>query len=378
MNQEEASELINRYVNGTSTISENRLIEAWYDAMSENRKLSEENDFDHLSEELWTKTIERAKINRQKKKIRLWPLVAAAGAIAACLILILYYAFPERPKEDATVKNIALVDKILPGTNKAMLTLSNGSRINLTDGENGNLAEENQVVIKKTADGQVIYSAAEKTSAVVFNTITTPRGGQYAIVLSDGTKVFLNAQSSITFPTSFSGAERLVKINGEAYLEVAHNRSMPFRVESKGQMVEVLGTYFNINSYDDEPFVRTTLLKGSVKVQSGPIKVLLKPGEQSQLNKAENGSKISVRTVNLEEVIAWKNGIFEFDEASIKDVMRSTARWYDINVTYIGKAPEIRISGKISRKVSFSGLIELLEFEGIRFRIDGKNIAIVN
>lgn len=377
MNQEEASELINRYVNGTSSISEDRLIEAWYNAMSEKRKLSEENDFDHLSEELWVKTLERAKINRQIKKIRLWPLMAAVGTIAACLILILYYPLPEIP-EGSTVKNLALVDKILPGTNKAVLTLSNGSRINLTDGENGSLAEENHIVINKTAEGQVIYSAAEKTSAVVFNTITTPRGGQYAIVLSDGTKVFLNAQSSITFPTSFPGAERLVKINGEAYLEVAHNRSMPFRVETKGQIVEVLGTHFNINSYDDEPLIRTTLLEGSVKVESGSSKVLLKPGEQSQLDKTENGSKISVRTVNLEEVMAWKNGIFEFDEASIEDVMRKTARWYDINVSYVGKAPDIRISGRISRKVDFSGLIQLLEFEGIKFRIEGKNIAIIN
>lgn len=377
MNQEEANELINRYLNGTSSISEDRLIEAWYNTMSEKRTLSEENDFDHLSEELWVKTLERAKINRQWKKIRLWPLMAVAGAIAACLILLLYYPSTEIP-EGTPVKNLALVDKILPGTNKAVLTLSNGSRINLTDGENGNLAEENRVVINKTADGQVIYSAAEKNSAVVFNTITTPRGGQYAVVLSDGTKVFLNAQSSITFPTSFPGAERLIKINGEAYLEVAHNRSMPFRVQTKGQLVEVLGTHFNINSYDDEPLIRTTLLEGSVKVQSGSSKVLLKPGEQSQLDKAKNGSKISVQTVNLEEVIAWKNGIFEFDEASIEDVMRKTARWYDINVSYVGKAPDIRISGRISRKVDFSGLIQLLEFEGIKFRIEGKNIAIVN
>lgn len=377
MNQEEANELINRYLNGTSSISEDRLIEAWYNTMSEKRTLSEENDFDHLSEELWVKTLERAKINRQWKKIRLWPLMAVAGAIAACLILLLYYPSTEIP-EGTTVKNLALVDKILPGTNKAVLTLSNGSRINLTDGENGNLAEENRVVINKTADGQVIYSAAEKNSAVVFNTITTPRGGQYAVVLSDGTKVFLNAQSSITFPTSFPGAERLIKINGEAYLEVAHNRSMPFRVQTKGQLVEVLGTHFNINSYDDEPLIRTTLLEGSVKVQSGSSKVLLKPGEQSQLDKAKSGSKISVQTVNLEEVIAWKNGIFEFDEASIEDVMRKTARWYDINVSYVGKAPDIRISGRISRKVDFSGLIQLLEFEGIKFRIEGKNIAIVN
>jgi ferric-dicitrate binding protein FerR (iron transport regulator) len=214
------------------------------------------------------------------------------------------------------------------------------------------------------------------TAKESFHTLVTPRGGQYQLLLPDGSKVWLNAASSVRFPTSFSGKERHVELTGEAYFEIAKDASRPFRVDAPGGMqVEVLGTHFNIMSYTDENAINTTLLEGSVKVREGSVSSLLRPGEQASLNKASDG--ISVSNADVDETIAWKNGLFRFEGATIEAVMKQIARWYDVEVIYKGSVSK-HFRGMISRSVDISQVIKMLELTSeVHFKIDGKTITVM-
>lgn len=376
MNQQEAGRLIERYVNGTATTHERQLVENWYASTAENQKLLDEDDFEHISAELWANTLKRANLHRPKSVVRLWPRIAAAASIMLFLGIGAHFYFM-RTGQQAVLNKIKQT-AILPGGNKALLTLANGKKISLTDARNGYVAKENNTLINKTASGQVAYQGGAAGNKVLYDMMTTPRGGQYTLVLSDGTKVTLNASSSLKFPTAFTGTSRTVELTGEAYFEVAHDASKPFRVISNGQTVEVLGTHFNINGYQDDGLIKTTLLEGRVKVVAGGNIAFLKPGQQAQIDMNGGEHHIKVINTDTEEAVAWKNGLFQFNNTSIKEVMYSAARWYDVNVTYDGAVPDIRITGQISRKVNFSGLIKLLEFEGVKFDIQGKNVKIIN
>ena len=216
-------------------------------------------------------------------------------------------------------------------------------------------------------------SAGATSSEVLYNSISTPPGGQYAVTLSDGTKVWLNAASWIRFPTSFKEGSRRVEIGGEAYFEVAKDKSKPFLVSSGGMEVQVLGTHFDINAYSNEPTIRTTLLEGSVKVVKGKSALVLAPGDQASVC----GEQVTVaRNANLEEAVAWKNGFFEFNGADIQSVMRSLERWYDVKVVYEGEIPQVQASGSISRNNMASVVMQVLQASGFHFRIE-KNTIIV-
>lgn len=377
MTQQEADKLIERYLKGDASPAEEKILLAWYESNSSGKSLTDSDDFEHLYLEIWSNTQKRAGLVK-KNAFPLWSKIAVAASVVLAF-LIIFEKNPKQLKDKVTFTAKKTYDsQITPGGNKAILTLGNGRKINLSEVKNGDLAQENNINIKKSAQGEIAYTSNGKSSALVYNTITTPRGGQYSITLSDGTKVTLNAASSMTFPTRFANKERKIQINGEAYLEVAHNKKVPFRIVSKGQEIEVLGTEFNINSYEDEPLVKTTLVKGSVKLKNSSSSVILKPGEQGQVNNSNSSRPIAVQPVDLEEITAWKNGHFEFNESSLSEVLRTTARWYDIDVNYSGKVPDLKISGKISRKVNFSGLVALLEFEGVKFRINKKSVEIIN
>jgi ferric-dicitrate binding protein FerR (iron transport regulator) len=255
------------------------------------------------------------------------------------------------------------------------LTLSDGSQVALNNAHNGTLASQGNVMINKNKDGQIVYANSGEDSALQndgYNTATTPRGGQFQLILSDGTKVWLNAASSIKYPVVFKGNERKVELTGEAYFEVAHNKKKPFKVISNGQTVEVLGTHFNINAYNNENAVRTTLLEGSVRVSTGDKNKVIKPGEQAQL---KNGD-FQIAAVDVNEVIAWKNGLFQFKDANIIDIMKQLSRWYDVDIKYEGSIPDRKFSGSISRNVNASQLLDILSFEKIHFRIEGKTIIV--
>jgi ferric-dicitrate binding protein FerR (iron transport regulator) len=256
------------------------------------------------------------------------------------------------------------VRDVLPGSNKAILTLSDGSTITLDNVENGTIAKQgNSSIIKK--DGQVIYnpqSNANKAGAEVsYNTMTSPRGGQYQLVLPDGSKVWLNAASSITYPTAFTGDRRVVSITGEAYFEVAKNPRQPFTVKTYSEDITVLGTSFNVNSYKDEEMVKTSLLEGSVKINNQ----VLKPGE------AHMNGKIT-RT-NLEQDLAWKNGLFSFNKTDLPTVMRQLSRWYNVDVKYDGDIPKRAFSGEIERDLTLWQVLDVLSQTRIKYKIEQGN-----
>lgn len=265
--------------------------------------------------------------------------------------------------------------EVLPGGNKAVLTLSDGSTIDLGVADNGKLATQGTAEVLKREDGQLDYMhAGQLMTSMVYNTLQTPRGGQYQITLSDGSKVWLNAASSMHYPVTFSKNERRVEISGEAYFEIAKDRSRPFIVRINQMEVQVLGTRFNINAYQDEASIRTTLLEGSVKIQTpGEIKEI-SPGQQAAFR---SGMKLMISNdVNLDETVAWKDGNFQFENSDIQSVMRQLSRWYDMDVRYEGQVKKHFIGG-ISRQVNLSKVLSMLEQTGeVSFQIDGKTIIV--
>jgi transmembrane sensor len=305
-------------------------------------------------------------------------------AAAAIFIIVLgaggYFILHKTPDKIAKTENILPQNKktdIAPGGNKAVLTLANGSTIILDSAQNGTLSSQGNIKIIKLDDGQLAYdkSAVSGNTELLYNTISTPKGGQYQLTLSDGSKVWLNAASSLRFPASFSDDERKVELTGEGYFEVAHNAAKPFIVTKNNVEIKVLGTHFNVNAYDDENSMKVTLLEGSVKVSKGNESTVISPGQQARISNLEK--KIDVKkNVDLDEVIAWKNGLFQFDQANIKTIMRQIARWYDVDVVFEGKIPEVLFGGKISRDVNVSQVLKVLQEGGIHFRVEGKKIIV--
>jgi ferric-dicitrate binding protein FerR (iron transport regulator) len=270
-----------------------------------------------------------------------------------------------------------LLNDVAPGGNKAILTLANGSKIILSNAKNGALTQQGNTKVVKLDDGKLAYQP-DKTNApiaVEYNTVSTPRGGQYQLTLSDGSKVWLNAESAITFPTSFTGKERKVSIKGEAYFEVAHDASKPFQVTVNGMEVQVLGTHFNINAYNDEGEMKTTLLEGAVKVSKVSVSKLIIPGEQAVVSLTE--PIIVVQQADVDEAVAWKNGLFHFDNADLQQVMRQLSRWYDVDVVYIGTIPKREFAGEMQRDLRLSQVLELLEKNEVNFKIQGKKIMVL-
>lgn len=266
---------------------------------------------------------------------------------------------------------------ISPGGNKAVLTLATGQQLLLTDLADGQLAQEAGVMVTKASDGQLVYKVvgevSDKDNAPSFNTIATPKGGQYQVSLPDGTRIWLNASSSLRYPTTFEAKERLVELTGEAYFEVATNKNQPFKVISAGQVVEVLGTQFNINAYSDEHLIKTTLLEGSVQVYLGEQSSLLKPGQQAQA-----GRSLSRKYVDVQEAVAWKNGKTQFINADIKTVMRMISRWYDVEIDYEGEISSETFSGSVSRSKSITEVLDLLQLTGdIHFKIIGRRVVVM-
>jgi hypothetical protein len=311
------------------------------------------------------------------RKKSFWPPALAAAATVLLTISVLFiYHRAEKPSKNNTI--VKRTD-IKPGVNKAILTLANGHKIMLTDSTNGAIATQAGIKINKTAKGQIIYElpagTATDNSIPEYNTIEAPTGGQWEVILPDKSKVWLNARSSLTYPTCFAGNERKVKLNGEAYFEITHNKKMPFRVMSKTQTVEVLGTHFDIMAYEDEQVMKTTLLEGSVKISDGNRSRILVPGEQAQVSNAD--LKVT-SDVDLEDMISWKNGYFKFNE-NLESIMRKVARWYDVEISYAGNVdPSQRFGGKISRYKNLSSALKIMELTGnIHFKVEGRRVTVM-
>ncbi|HEV2478144.1 MAG TPA: FecR domain-containing protein [Puia sp.] len=311
--------------------------------------------------------------------------VAAASILVVVGVTGLYFWNTRKAgKAVSSSAPVASVRKDLPpGGNRATLVLGDGSVVNLAAAQNGVIRKVAGTTINKH-DGQLVYSVSRMASpsssvgalaaAPEMNTIQTPRGGQYRVVLPDGTEVWLNAASSLTYPTVFSGPERQVRLNGEAYFEVARKKDQPFVVAAGNMQVNVLGTHFNLMAYDDENTIKTTLLEGAVKVTKGDASYLLQPGQQASLDRSSGSFKLLA--VNVDEVVAWKNGVFELGGETIEPVMREMARWYDVDVEYQGKTSE-HFRGTIPRSVDASEVFKMLELTGaVHFTIEGKKVIV--
>ena len=311
-------------------------------------------------------------------RFAVWKKVAAAAVIIMMLGTGAYFLFGNKGKQDEIAKtenNNSSNNDVAPGGNKATLQLADGSTIILDSAQNGTLSQQGNARVLKLDNGQLAYNASGTAKEVLYNTISTPRGGQYQLTLADGSKVWLNAASSIRFPASFTGSKRKVELTGEAYFEVAKNPAMPFTVSVNGMNVEVLGTHFNINSYADEDVIKTTLLEGAVKVIKGSVIALLSPGQQAQLT--SNGQIGVNKNIDVDEVMAWKNGKFQFgDKVDIGTIMRQIARWYDVDVEYKGVFTK-HFGGSISREVNISQVLKVLETTGdVKYKVEGRKVIV--
>jgi ferric-dicitrate binding protein FerR (iron transport regulator) len=310
-------------------------------------------------------------ITRKKiVKLRYWRQAAAAAII---LLLAGAYFMKTAPRTSPLASNEFNKEAdIAPGTNKAVLTLANGDTVTLDNAGNQVIKQGKTLVHQQ--NGQLQYAADGSGDAVVYNTLTVPRGGQFNIVLPDGSHVWLNAASSLKYPTAFNGPNRTVEIQGEGYFEVAKNSKQPFFVKVNNMEVQVLGTSFDIMAYSDEKSVNTTLAAGAVNVQQGSVQQRLKPGQQAVLDPATGA--ITVRPVDVDQVIAWKTGFFEFDNAPLTDIMRQLSRWYDIDVTYNQTVDSRLFGGRISRSLPLSDILHMLEANGPKFLLTGRKLIV--
>lgn len=313
-------------------------------------------------------------LKRDKGIFRRWKHIAAA-AVVFLLAGATYWLFEKRPSDKVEVAAEKTI-KILPGGKRALLTIADGSTISLGNIKNGKLAQQGNTVIYEKG-GQLVYNAHASPNnggLLMYNVLSTPRGGQYELTLPDGSRVWLNAESSLRFPASFVGNEREVELTGEAYFEVAKNKEKPFRVHVGGMKVEVLGTRFNVNGYAEEGNIVTSLLEGSVKLTKGSIKDLLKPGQQAILNKKKE--EIAIADADMGEAIAWKNGLFQFKGDDIAAIMREVGRWYNVEIIYSENISPRQFEGKISRQAELSEVLRILELSDIKFTVEGKRIIV--
>ena len=322
------------------------------------------------------------------------PVVNLHGTIirrwvaAAAILIALAGGYLLSQKSRDTTRSLAGAQKtkepataIAPARNRAVLTLADGSAISLDSASMGTIALQGRVRISKGATGEILYHPdGHKTLSPGYNTITIPKGGKYYVVLSDGTKVWLNAASSLRFPAEFTNGKREVTLTGEAYFEVAKNVSHPFQVTAGKMIVEVLGTQFNLNAYGEEGRVSTTLVQGAIRIAntaagSSSHGVLLKPGEQANLG--DHGPLILDRSPNMEEVVAWKNGNFYFSNTPVPVILREISRWYDLEIVYEGSPPDKKLTGTFSRNVGLEQLTAMLQFIGININITNKQLIIL-
>ncbi|WP_257657567.1 FecR family protein [Parapedobacter lycopersici] len=379
LNQYQVAVLISKYLRNDISEEDHMVLEQWLDEKEENRLLLEsfrngthevQHDMDFIrsldAETAWESFEERVQQRRWKRMMR---YVGYAAAIVVVAGLAIWKFLPgSSDADDAQTANVFHND-VAPGSNKAQLTLSDGSTVDLETYING-LQEQDGTAITGS-DGQLTYSTpGDAANELIYNTLVIPKAGTYQLTLSDGTKVWLNAMSELRFPVQFGGKERRVYLKGEAYFEVAHDAGRPFRVAVNDTEVEVLGTHFNINSYAQ---VTTTLVEGSVKIYKEEEEQLLTPGQEAKV-----GEHISVYKANMDKVIAWKNGDFYFKSDNMVEIMEQLSRWYDIEVNYRGNIPlNAGYNGSISRNVNLSEVLEMLTFaSGALFSIDQKQVSV--
>ncbi|MGE7777658.1 FecR family protein [Chitinophaga sp. NPDC101104] len=378
--------LVNRFFEGASSEDERQELADWVNRSASDAALQS------VLEEAWRNyepsapdrqlgeaAMERvyARISDETDRTRMriaWWKPAAAAAVLFLAGLGIWKGTRTAQEPLANVQE-EVANDVMPGGEKAVLTLSNGRQIVLDSAANGLLAQQGGTSVNKLSNGQLVYDGEDnREGEIVYNTMTTPRGGQYRLTLPDGTKAWLNSASSITFPTAFAGASRSVTITGEVYLEVAKDEKMPFTVKANGVDIAVLGTHFNVSAYPEDGAVRTTLLEGKVKVSTAAGSRTIAPGEQAQ---AGNGRLDVHQHVNLDQVMGWKNGRFVFEGEPIARVMNQLSRWYDVEVGDIEQVDD-RFYLDLPRSKKLSDVLKALELTGkVKFKIEGKKIVVM-
>ena len=392
MNKQTISGFIRDYLDNKLTAKQNARLETWYLLKAEENKSVDPPpiEYEKLQARIWAKILSDVsqtapELPKVQKLNRSYKRIISIG-IAASILLIAGIGYLMLKNNSTTYDRFVIEKKYdLPaGTDKAILTLSDGRVIDLNKDAVGKIATEAGIEITKSSEGTLVYKALNtKGKSVGFNTITTPIGGQYTIILPDGSKVWLNSGSSLKYPTTFAASGRNVILTGEGYFEVAHIEGtkgrVPFSVSviknnAQSEKVQVLGTHFNINAYADEPFIKTTLLKGSVSVALNDSKTtLLKPGQLAKLS----NQNIQVQEADTEMAVAWKNGEFVFRE-DLRSAMRKVARWYDVEIVYEGTAPEnLMLGGWMSRGTNISEVLNHIQLTGkVHFKLEGRRVIV--
>ena len=383
MEQDRLEYLLNQYANGLMSEGENVELDRWYENLNE-----QPGDLEELIKKSGGREnlINRLLSDFKKRKLKLKgpgkPLSVRYVAMAASVLLFMaigLYLF-KQPAKNVSEKKTAKLEKeispIKPGTNKATLTLNNGEVLDLSQIQEGEIIVKQGLKIQKTKDGQLLYQAVSDKKATGFNTISVPRGGNYQVVLADGTQIWINASSTLKFPVHFSKTERFVELSGEAYFEVAPEKSRPFKVISKDQVVTVLGTHFNVNAYEDQDEVTTTLLEGSVRVlaASSAVSKVLKPGQQSLLK----GNALRVSEADIDHVMAWKKGFFLFKDEDIHEIMEQISRWYDVEVVYEDGFENQHFGVYISKDKDIKSVLNLMQAtKSVKFIIEGRTVKVM-
>lgn len=371
MDRQQVIQLFEKYVAGNCTEEEKRLVEISFSQyLQESDELPSPEEVIRATDEMHAVLLQhlRAK-DRSRRILTLWAPIAAAIILLITVGIFLYPKF-------STQTTALSVDaaQIGPGTDKAILTLADGRKIDLDKAEEGQLIDEEGIKINKKENGLLTYEIEDKgeNAPIAYHTISTPNGGQYKVVLPDGSCVWLNASSSLKYPTRFL-SQRRVELNGEAYFQIAKNHRTPFNVISRNQQINVLGTSFNLNAYANEPSINTTLIDGTIQVidtLSGQ-KILLKPGQQARLSQS-----ITVSNVDTLTALGWKNSIFYFRGTDLKTVMRQLSRWYDVEVDY-STLPNKTFTGEISRDVNLADVLESMSLTSkLRFKIEERRIMV--
>ena len=371
--KEEVEEVFGFIKSGESDVHLEQMIAESYDEEPAITLLQENCD------QVWNKIHSEVRATSKKRLPVLFikRYVAAASLLLMMGSAFLFMVYKKNEKKTGIAASNAHTNDIKPGGNKATLTLADGSVIMLDTAKNGYVANQSNTKIIKLNTGLLSYKKEGKNEGkVLFNTITTPRGGQYQLELPDGTVVWLNAASSLIFPTAFVGKERRVELKGEAYFEVAKNAAMPFHVTASNTNITVLGTHFNIMSYAEEQNISTTLLEGGINLTANGVTKNLQPGRQVDLNRTTNN--LDEHNANIKQVMAWKNGEFRFKETGIKELMRQVGRWYDVDVEYKTKSTNQYFTASLPRMQNVSALLQMLELTGtVHFKIDNKKIIVL-
>lgn len=381
MTKENFFALIDKYLEGKATLQEEQTLLNFYESFNQS------TDWDEkalgLKEELEAKMLARlhAAIRQpavQSKTIAIWKRIAVAASIVL-VSSIIFYSYQQQKEQSTHNPKTAQTSAIVPGTNRAFLTLADGEKIALNEAANKVLAAQlgDGVAVK---EGTLSYATNLLAAKDKFNLIEIPRGGQYRVDLPDGSKVWLNAESSLRYPLTFDHNERKVTLTGEAYFEIAKDKNRPFKVVTGTQTVEVLGTHFNVSAYQNDDETKTTLLEGSVRITKNngtgnDQTVVLRPDEEA-IN--YNAKPLQVRQVDAEQSVAWKNGNFIFEHEDISSIMKKIARWYDIEISYAGSKSTDLFTGTISRKKSLNNVLEMLQLAGnVHFKVEGRRIVVL-